>query len=309
MQDVGADLRAEVDVLGLAALARDLLPALALLELEQLGAQHGHRLGLVRGLRALVLALDDDPRRLVGDAHGRVGLVHVLAAGAAGPVGVDLQVVVVDLDLADVLDHRRDLHTGEARLAAVGGVERGQANQAVNALLGAEQPVRVFSLDQERGGLDAGFLARRRLEQLDVEPAPLGPSHLHAQQHLRPVLGVGAAGPGVDRDQRVARVVGTGEQALLLELLEALLHAADLLLELARHLGVLLGELGQRLEVLGVALELAVGRQAPTRARVLGADLSRPLLVLPEPGSTHLLLQSADALAQLSWVKGSPRAA
>jgi hypothetical protein len=43
-------------------------------------------------LRALVLALDDDARRQVRDAHGGVGLVDVLAAGAGGAVGVDAQV-------------------------------------------------------------------------------------------------------------------------------------------------------------------------------------------------------------------------
>ena len=41
-----------------------------------------------------------------------------------------------------------------------------------------------------------------------VEAALLGPAHLHPQDHLRPVLGVGAAGAGVDRHERVARVVG-----------------------------------------------------------------------------------------------------
>jgi len=43
VQDVGADLRAEVDVQRLAALLGDLLLALALLELGQPGAQHRHR--------------------------------------------------------------------------------------------------------------------------------------------------------------------------------------------------------------------------------------------------------------------------
>ena len=117
----------------------------------------------------------------------------MLAAGAAGAIGVDLQVVVVDLDLADVVDHRRDLDAGEARLAAVGGVERRQPHQPVDALLGAEQAVGVLAVDQERGRLDPGLLPRRGLEQLDLEPAPLGPAHLHPQHHLGPVLGVGAA--------------------------------------------------------------------------------------------------------------------
>ena len=124
----------------------------------------------------------------------------------------------------------------------------------MDALLGVEQAVGVLARRAEGGGLDAGLLPRRRLEQLDVEAAPLGPAHHHAQDHLGPVLGVGAARAGVDGHERVAAVVAAREQALLLELLQALLHAEDLLLELARHLGVLLGQLGQRLEVLDVAL-------------------------------------------------------
>ena len=49
--------------------------------------------------RALVLALDDDAGREVRDPDGGVGLVHVLAAGAARAVGVDAEVALVDLDV------------------------------------------------------------------------------------------------------------------------------------------------------------------------------------------------------------------
>ena len=50
-------------------------------------------------LRALVLARHDDAGRQVRDAHRRVGDVDVLAAGAARAVGVDAQVLLVDLDV------------------------------------------------------------------------------------------------------------------------------------------------------------------------------------------------------------------
>ena len=115
---------------------------------------------LVGRLRALVLALHDDAGRLVGDAHGGVGLVDVLAAGARRAVGVDLQVVVVDLDLAGLLDDGRDLDAGERRLAAVGGVERREADEPVHALLGGVEAVGVLALDAERRRLDAGLLPR-----------------------------------------------------------------------------------------------------------------------------------------------------
>ena len=45
------------------------------------------------------------------------------------------------------------------------------------------------------------------LQQLDLEAAALGPAHHHPQDHLGPVLGVGAARAGVDGHERVAGVV------------------------------------------------------------------------------------------------------
>src|SRR5262249_17352925 len=75
VQHVGADLRAEVYVLRLALLARDLLLALALVQLQELRPQHRHRRGAVGGLRALVLTLHHDAGGQVRDAHRRVGLV------------------------------------------------------------------------------------------------------------------------------------------------------------------------------------------------------------------------------------------
>src|SRR4051794_14398335 len=86
VQDVGADLRPEVHVERLAARLGDLLAAAALLELDELGAEHGHRGRAVGRLRALVLALNHDAGRLVGDPDRRVGLVDVLAAGARGAI-------------------------------------------------------------------------------------------------------------------------------------------------------------------------------------------------------------------------------
>ena len=119
-------------------------------------------------------------------------------------------------DLARLLDDRRDLDARERRLAAVGGVERRQPHEPVHALLGRVEAVGVVAGDAEGRGLDARLLARARLQQLDLEAAPLGPAHLHPQHHLRPVLRVGAARAGVDGHERVAGVVVAGEQPLLL---------------------------------------------------------------------------------------------
>ena len=118
-----------------------------------------------------------------------------------------------------------------------------------------------------------------------VEAALLRPAHLHPQHHLRPVLGVGAARAGVDRDERVAAVVGPGEEALLLEREEARLDVVQARLELGGELVVLRGELDERVEVLDVALDPAVDLEAARHARVLGRDLRGAAGVVPErPG-------------------------
>ena len=232
----------------------------------------------------------------------------MLAAGAGRAVGVDLQVVVVDLHLARLLDHRRDLDAREGRLAAVGGVERREPDEPVHALLGAVEAVGVVAGGAEGRRLDAGLLPRAGLEQLDLEAAPLGPAHLHAQHHLGPVLGVGAAGAGVDGHERVARVVVAGEQALLLEREQARLDGRDRLLELVGEVGVVLGDLGEPREILGVGLQLVEVVEPALRARVLGPDLRGGVRIVPEARLAHLRLERAQALTQLSWVKDSPRA-
>jgi hypothetical protein len=72
--------------------AGDLLPAARAPGVVDARRQHRHGLRLVAVLRAVVLAFDDDAGGQVGDAHRRIGLVDVLAAGARGAEGVDAQV-------------------------------------------------------------------------------------------------------------------------------------------------------------------------------------------------------------------------
>jgi hypothetical protein len=95
----------------------------------------------------------------------------------------------------------------------------------------------------------------------------------------------------VHGNQGVARVVGAGEQALLLELREPRLEPGALLGDLLGDRGVLGGELLERLEVVDARLELAVGRQPPSDARVLGRDARGALLVVPEARLPQLALE------------------
>ena len=166
----------------------------------------------------------------------------------------------------------------------------------MDPLLGREEPVRVLAPRDQGRGLDPGLLPRARLEKVDLEAPPLGPAHLHPQQHLGPVLGVGAAGAGVHRDDRVAGVVASREEPLLLELRQARLDVGARLLQLGGDRVVLGRELLQRLQVVELRLQHPVGLELALRARVLRRDARRPLLVVPEAGLLHLALERAYAL-------------
>ena len=87
----------------------------------------------------------------------------------------------------------------------------------MDAALGAKKPVSVLARGFEGCRLDPCLLARAGLQQFDFKATALSPAHHHPQDHLGPVLSIGAASAGVDRYERVAGVVVTGEEALFLE--------------------------------------------------------------------------------------------
>jgi hypothetical protein len=227
----------------------------------------------------------------VRDPDGAVGLVDVLAARSLRAVGVDLQVALVDLDLPVVAQERGDDHRREGGVATVGAVERAQPDEPMLAALGLEDAVRVVALDRESGALQPRLLARARLEQLEREAAVDGPALVHAEHHLRPVLGVGPAGARLERHDRVALVVLALEQRLLLEQPELAPERDDRRLDLRRHLRIELEQVGCVVVLLPQAL---VHPEAPRDPGVLRRDPLGALLVVPEAGLAHLRLELAE---------------
>jgi hypothetical protein len=87
----------------------------------------------------------------------------------------------------------------------------------------------------------------------------LGPAEIHPQQHLGPVGGLGAAGPGTDRQDRSTLVVLAGEQEGGALAPEVGLECCDLAIELGRQLGIarFLDQLEGREDIVGARLEPA----------------------------------------------------
>ena len=112
----------------------------------------------------------------------------------------------------------------------------------------------------------------------------LGPARVHARQHLRPVLRLGAAGAGMDFDEAVIAVRLAGEQALDLHPGRAVAQREQGGLGLGDDLAVVLGlaELDELAVVPHLAVEGSPGGQRAVEPRALAHDVPRAFGVVPE---------------------------
>ncbi len=214
--------------------------------------------------------------------------------GPDGAEDVDPDVVLGDVDVVGLLDHRQHLDAGERRLAAALVVERRDAHQPVGALLDRERAVGVGRLDREGRRLDAGLLGVRRVVDLGRVAVALGPAQVHPHQHLGQVGGVDAAGLGADGHQGLARVVLAGQQGADLELADAsCASAASSGSASASVSGValVLGQLEQHREVVEAPAQGLDPGQLALHVREPAGDLLRVLLVVPEVGRGGLLVE------------------
>src|SRR5690606_13070868 len=308
VQHVGANLAAPADV-GLAVLHGLLgLAALHHFQFAEFGPQHLHTVVAVLVLGALALALHHGIGGNVGDAHRRVGAVDVLAAGAAGPVGIGAQVRRVDVDLDGVVDFRGHEHRRKRRMAAVAGIERGFAHQAVHADLGAQPAEGVVPLDVDGGALDARHFAGGAFDQVGLEAFVVGPAQVHAQQHFRPILGLGAAGAGLDIQVGIVGVHLAGEHAAEFQLGKTGVEAAHFTANLLHRVGVVLvhRHLQQFPGIGDAAVEGFDGFHHRFEGGPLAAEVLGPLRVVPHVGVAELELYLGEALLLGGVVKDTP---
>ena len=218
------------------------------------------------------------------EPDGTFRSVDVLTAGTAGTSKAYVDVGRVDVDVDRVVDHRIDGNGREARVAPGVGIERRDAHQPVHACFGLEPAVRVLAFNFERGRLDARFFARALVDQLDLIAAPLAPPHVHAGQHLCPVLAFRSAGAGVDFDIGIHAVGFAGQHRLDALALNFLVKAPQCAFAFGDGRFVVLGfaKLDQRQVVLELTLQTAEVGQRALKLLALPHDLLREGWVVPK---------------------------
>ena len=301
VENVAADLVAKPDVvLGTTQLI-ECLGTLLELQLVELRAQDAHARRLVLDLASLVLAGDDDARGDVRDAHGRVGRVDALAAGAACMVDVDADVSGVNLDLDVIGQNRQHLDACEGRLAALLGVRGRDANETVNALLGTEHAIGVLAAHRERGTVDANDLGRRRVVHRHLPAATLAVAQVHVQKHAAPVLRLEPALARRDAHDGITLVKLAGKPARKLQLAQVVLERVCRCLGLGKE--VVIVHLGRKLKSGLRVIKLGMGRlDARNVVLRLGETrhgLPRSVRVVPKAGLGAALLKVSNKGAAL----------
>ena len=213
-------------------------------------------------------------------------LVDVLSPCPACAHRVGAHVRLLDVHDDAVVDHRIDVDARERRMTARVGVERRDADQAMHAVLGLEPAEGIAALDLDGRRLDAGLLTRGFFEIFDLVAVLLGPARIHAQQHVGPVLALGAAGAGVDLEIGIVGVGLARQQRLELAPRDLDLQPLERLFGVGDGLLVLLGL--PQLDHGELVVELLL--DAADRGKLIlerGALLHQPLrllLVIPQGG-------------------------
>ena len=242
----------------------------------------------------------------MGHAHGRVGGVDVLAALAAGAVGVDAQVFELDVDLDGVVDFGRDKDRGEGGVTTLGGVKGRDAHQTMDAALAGQLAKGVLAQDGEGGGLDAGLFAVLVVVDFGLEALLLGPAQIHAHEHLSPVLAFSAAGAGMHGDDSVEGIGLPREHGLGFKLLGECRQIPDRRLQLGQQLLALAPQLEVDLDIAGAAYELLVVGDQRLQTLAIAHEGLGGLGIVPEGRIGKFGFEFGEFAANACGVKDTP---
>ena len=153
----------------------------ALLVLDARG-QHGKRAILVLVLRAAVLAFGNNAGGQVGDAHGGLGLVDVLAAGTGGAIDVNPDVLGPDHHVVDGVGLRHYCDGASRRMNPSLRFGLRYALHAVAARLKLQTRIRARTSDAHDDFLVAAEIGRAFGCQFHLPAVALGKARVHAKQ-------------------------------------------------------------------------------------------------------------------------------
>ena len=178
------------------------------LQIIEPGAQERPGLRLVLELGFLRLAVNDDPRRIVGQPDSGVCRIDALAAvsGSTHDVYADILVRNIDLDVvADLRDHR---HCAGRGMDPAAGLGHRDALHPVHAALIFQSGIGSFSGNNEAHRFHAADPDLFKADRLDTPAPSLRVMDIHPVNITREQSGLIAASPRADLHDDIFVIIG-----------------------------------------------------------------------------------------------------
>ncbi len=188
------------------------------------------------------------------------------------------------------------------------GVERRDADEAVNAHFALQVSIGVVADDVDRRALQSRLVPVLAVDQLRLPAALFRVPQVHPQEHLRPVLRLRSARARVDHHPRVLRVLGSAHLDGELELVRECSRGAHGFARVRLGRFSLAEQVAQGLELFGELVQL---RRRLDRLLVAAGALQDRLRLFgarPEVGSRGLFFQLVERAPRGVEIKDSPEA-
>ena len=178
----------------------------------------------------------------------------------------------------------------------------------MNTRFTRKKSVCIVTFNSEGSGLDSRLLTSLIVNQFALELLTFGPAKVHPQEHLGPVLRVGSASTGVDRDDGIATVVLSAEEHLRLAFRDGFRETAERLLQFSGRSFVVCREFKKDFNIFDQANPLFGRYNDALETRALLQYLLRALLITPKIRLRCLRLQTLELRSLRLYVKETSEA-
>ena len=171
-------------------------------------------------------------------------------------------------------------------MAAAAGVKGRNADQAVDAAFRFQITIGMGTVGGKGGTFDAGLITRQQVIHFGFKSPAFGKTQIHAQQYLRPILGLSAAGAGMNSDEGIFIVVFAAQHHLQLQATQILLLDLKLIGGFGQDglIGLFLGQIQEDFQIFETLFLIFPGLQGIGQGAAFFKDFSGQGGIFPKIG-------------------------
>ncbi|CCY98557.1 uncharacterized protein BN514_00021 [Ruminococcus sp. CAG:17] len=164
----------------------------------------------------------------------------MLSTGTAASVGINTDIIIIDLNVQIFLDIRHNI-TGYKRCLSLScRIKRGNTYKTVNTFLGFQITVGVLSVYLEGYGFHTGLITVKVIQYFQCKSFFLRPSAVHTVKHSTPVACLCTTGSCVQLNDGILSVILSGKKCLHTDAVKACLEFVQHFLDLRDDLRIIL---------------------------------------------------------------------